>query len=107
MPKMPIMEVTGLFAVKLTPFCGRLFIRSDVTSILRPGNLSKQRWPCISSNVLIALLLLFSFPFTANGTTVAHEYVQIDACGCEACQYNPFSPMVGVSKPEEIITNLN
>lgn len=27
-----------------------------------------------------------------GGTTKEHEYVQIDACACEACQYNPFAP---------------
>lgn len=54
----------------------------------------------VKSVCRIKPLTLFSGSFTANGTTVTHEYVQIDACGCEMCQYNPFSPTV--AQPEQI-----
>ena len=26
-----------------------------------------------------------------NGTTIEKDYVKIESCGCEACQYNPFA----------------
>ena len=42
--------------------------------------------------------------FSGNGTSIEHEYVEITACGCEACQYNPFST---AQTPAEIPVVLN
>ncbi len=32
------------------------------------------------------------YVIAGNGTTVTHEFWQIEACGCETCDYDPFSP---------------
>jgi len=38
----------------------------------------------------------------ANGTFVEYDYLEIMSCGCEACQYNPFSTIAPATIPVQL-----
>ena len=55
--------------------------------------------------ILTAIICYPSYFHAANNTVITHEYVEIEACACDPCPYNPFASL-STSAPQIKLTTI-